>query len=104
MATVFKLSLTLSTDKTSLIFSKPIVATNLDLAFTGEVGKLVYDNYKLTKCLMKATVKDGKLAINPLKADVFGATVELDNMGYSYQRGGKPFASMGLKLLNMNPL
>ena len=77
--------------------------TNLDLAFNGEVGSLAYDNYKLTKCLMKATVKDGKLAVNPLKADIFGATVELNNMGYSYQRGGKPFASMGLKLLNMNP-
>jgi hypothetical protein len=77
--------------------------SNLDLAFSAEVGKLLYDKYKLSNCALKATVKDGKLNVNPLKGDIFGATVELSNLNYSYEKGGKPNAGLGFKILNLNP-
>lgn len=77
--------------------------TNLDLAFSAEVGKLLYDTYKLSNCQLKATVKDGKLSINPMKGDIFGATVELNNVNYSYEKGGKPNAGLGFRILNLNP-
>lgn len=77
--------------------------SNLDLAFSAEVGKLLYDTYKLSNCALKATVKEGKLNINPLKADIFGATIELNNINYSYQKGGNPNAGLGFKIININP-
>lgn len=76
---------------------------NLDFVFTATAGKMIYQNYNLTGCMAKATINNGLLTVDPIKASLWGSTFEMNKTTYAYEKGGDPKVASTISLLNLNP-
>ncbi|MGC6414459.1 MAG: AsmA-like C-terminal region-containing protein [Bacteroidia bacterium] len=68
----------------------PEVPKNIDFVFTANAKKVTYDKYSLENCEMKVSVQNGKISINPIKANLCGSEFSLKEAEYAYEMGGKP--------------
>lgn len=80
---------TSSTDDTSEV-SAPEIPKNIDFVFTANAKKVTYDKYPLENCEMKVAVQEGKISINPIKANLWGSEFSLKDAEYANEVGGKP--------------
>ncbi len=90
-------------DTASAPMSAVELPKNIDFTFTASAGTMIYQNYKLTGCVAKAMINNGVLTIDPIKANLWGSTFEMNKTSYSYEKGGDPKVASTLSLLNLNP-
>ncbi len=90
-------------DTTSAPMSAVELPKNIDFTFTATAGKMIYQTYTLTGCVAKATINNGVLNIDPIKANLWGSTFEMNKTSYSYEKGGDPKVASSIVLLNLNP-
>ena len=67
----------------------PHIPERVDFVFQGKIGELIYDSYELSQCEAKIAIKEGKLSINPLKANIWGSTLAFQT-NYAFLEGGNP--------------
>ena len=80
----------------------PQIPANLDMVFQGKIGELLYGDYQLKQCEAKIAVKDGKLNIDPIKAEIWGSQISFAT-NYAYFEGGKPQIKANFSLQNLIP-
>jgi hypothetical protein len=90
-------------DTSSAPMSAVELPKNIDFTFTATAGKMIYQTYTLTGCVAKATINNGVLNIDPIKANLWGSTFEMNKTSYSYEKGGDPKVASSMVLLNLNP-
>lgn len=90
-------------DTSSAPMSAVELPKNIDFTFTATAGKMIYQTYTLTGCVAKATINNGVLNIDPIKANLWGSTFEMNKTSYSYEKGGDPKVASSIVLLNLNP-
>ncbi len=94
---------TAKVDTASTPMSAVELPKNIDFTFTATAGKMIYQTYSLTGCVAKATISNGVLNIDPIKANLWGSTFEMNKTSYSYEKGGDPKVASNIVLLNLNP-
>lgn len=90
-------------DTSSAPMSAVELPKNIDFTFTASAGKMIYQTYTLTGCVAKATINNGTLNIDPIRANLWGSTFEMNKTSYSYEKGGDPKVASSIVLLNLNP-
>jgi hypothetical protein len=80
----------------------PQIPENINLVFTGNIGRLDYEDYTLQQCEAKIHIHDGKLDVNPLKASIWGSQITFST-NYAYLDGGKPEMKAAFALNNVIP-
>jgi cell division septum initiation protein DivIVA len=90
-------------DTSSAPMSAVELPKNIDFTFTATAGKMIYQTYILTGCVAKATINKGILNIDPIRANLWGSTFEMNKTSYSYEKGGDPKVASSIILLNLNP-
>ncbi len=71
-------------------FAAPEIPKNIDFVFMANAERVQYDKYPLEKCEMKVSVQNGKISINPIKANLWESEFSLKEAEYAYEVGGKP--------------
>ena len=89
-----------TTDSSQL--TAPQIPTNLNLFFEGTIGKLLYDDYQLNNCKASIHIKDGKLNIDPIRAELWESSISFTTQ-YAYFEGGKPHVDFSFALQNLIP-
>jgi hypothetical protein len=82
--------------------SAPQIPSNIDMVFQGKIGELLYEDYQLKNCEAQIAVKEGKLNINPIKAEMWGSQISFTT-NYAYFEGGKPHINAAFSLQNLIP-
>ncbi len=82
--------------------SAPQIPNNLDLAFQGKIGELLYDDYQLKDCQAQIVIKNGQLNVNPIRAEIWGSTISFAT-DYTFVDGGKPHVNASFSLQNLIP-
>jgi hypothetical protein len=82
--------------------SAPQIPLNIDMVFQGKIGELLYEDYQLKNCEAQIAVKEGKLNINPIKAEMWGSQISFST-NYAYFEGGKPHINGAFSLQNLIP-
>ena len=82
--------------------SAPQIPSNIDMVFQGKIGELLYEDYQLKNCEAQIAVKEGKLNINPIKAEIWGSQISFST-NYAYFEGGKPHINAAFSLQNLIP-
>ena len=82
--------------------SAPQIPSNIDMVFQGKIGELLYEDYQLKNCEAQIAVKEGKLNINPIKAEIWGSQISFTT-NYAYFEGGKPHINAAFSLQNLIP-
>ena len=75
---------------------------NLDLEFSGSIGQLIYEDYDLRNCQAVIKVSDGRLIVDPIKANLWGSQFNFSTT-YAYEEGGKPHLATSFALQNLVP-
>jgi hypothetical protein len=82
--------------------SAPQIPSNIDMVFQGKIGELLYEDYQLKNCEAQIAVTEGKLNINPIKAEMWGSQISFTT-NYAYFEGGKPHINAAFSLQNLIP-
>ena len=80
----------------------PQIPTNLNLLFEGKIGELLYDDYQLKNCKASIHVKEGKLNIDPISAEIWESSISFSTQ-YAYFEGGKPHVNLNFAIQNLIP-
>ncbi len=91
-----------SPESDTAAMAAPQIPENLDLIFQGKIGELLYDSYQLKSCEAKIHIKEGKLDIDPIAAEIWGSKINFSTK-YAYFEGGKPQINSKLSLQNLIP-
>ncbi|MEC8692306.1 MAG: hypothetical protein VXX46_00905, partial [Bacteroidota bacterium] len=75
---------------------------NLDLEFSGSIGQLIYEDYDLRSCQAIIKVSEGRLIVDPIKANLWGSQFDFSTT-YAYEEGGKPHLATSFALQNLVP-
>ena len=75
---------------------------NLDLEFSGSIVQLIYEDYDLSNCQAVIKVSEGKLIVDPIKANLWGSQFNFSTT-YAYEEGGKPHLVSSIALENLVP-
>lgn len=82
--------------------SAPQIPSNIDIVFQGKIGELLYGDYQLKQCEALIAIKDGKVNVNPIKAEMWGSQISFST-DYAYFEGGKPHINAAFSLQNLIP-
>ena len=82
--------------------SAPQIPSNIDMVFQGKIGELLYEDYQLKNCEAQIAIKEGKVNINPIKAEIWGSQISFST-NYAYFEGGKPHINAAFSLQNLIP-
>ena len=82
--------------------SAPQIPSNIDMVFQGKIGELLYEDYQLKNCEAQIAIKEGKVNINPIKAEIWGSQISFTT-NYAYFDGGKPHIKAAFSLQNLIP-
>lgn len=82
--------------------SAPTIPSNIDLIFQGKIGELLYGDYQLKQCEAQIAIKEGKMRIDPIKAEIWGSQISFLT-DYAYFEGGKPHINAAFSLQNLIP-
>ncbi len=80
----------------------PQIPLNIDMVFQGKIGELLYEDYQLKNCEAQIAIKEGKVNINPIKAEMWGSQISFST-NYAYFEGGKPHINAAFSLQNLIP-
>lgn len=75
---------------------------NLDFEFSGSIGQLIYEELDLRNCQAVIKVNEGRLIVDPLKANLWGSQFNF-SATYAYEEGGKPHLVTNFALQNLVP-
>jgi hypothetical protein len=91
-----------STEEDTSALSAPHIPEKIDFVFQGAIGELIYDAYHLKQCEAKIAIKEGMVFVNPIKATIWGSTLNF-NTDYAFLEGGKPEINAQFSLMNFIP-
>jgi hypothetical protein len=77
------------------------IPENLDLTLKSSIGKLIYDNLKMTNVVGNLTVRDKKIIFDQISAGMLGGTMSLSGV-YDSKRPKTPFTDVSVSADKFN--